>query len=276
MKKEYLHLIDQNTSKRYTLSIRLASDGFCFSLCDHLDSNKVLSFPYKIDPVSSELANVKNLVEYIGVISELDFRKVCLVYSNWRSFTVPLEAFEEETAVNMFSSLFNIGVEDMVLYNIDETKKHVYIYSLNKYVKRYIDSVFKEVEYYSSLELFGRYCLSKGYMSDGKSLFAYVCDELLEVCVADKGELVYINTFSCDNDADRFYYIMNIWTTIGLSQTKDVLCVVSDDEKQENSLNEKFKPYIKNCSGFLRKDKSRQYSEHGMIPMCFDTEFLML
>lgn len=233
MKREYIDLIDFNTLERYSLSIRLASDGFCFSLCDHTDSDKLFTFPYKTDPVMSELANVKNAVDDYSALSDCSFRKVSILLCSERCLAVPVPLFDEDSADNMYCQVFDRHVEEDIMCNYSEDKKIVYLFSVNKYVRRYIDSVFPNAVYYNSANVFSIYCHLKYLDVTQNCSFAYVSGELLEICTFGKSGLLYFNVFCCDNDSDRFYYIMNVWSKLELSQLDDRIYLMSDGNKSQ-------------------------------------------
>lgn len=233
MKREYIDLIDFNTPERYSLSIRLASDGFCFSLCDHNDSDKLFTFPYRTDPVMSELANVKNAVDDFADLSDCSFRKVSVLLCSERCLAVPASLFDEDNVDNMYCQVFERHVEEDILCNYSEDKKIVYLFSVNKYVKRFIDSVFPNAVYYNSANVFSIYCHLKCSDAAENSLSAYVSGELLEICAYDKSGLLYFNVFCCDNDSDRFYYIINVWSKLELSQLDDRIYLMSDCNKSQ-------------------------------------------
>lgn len=274
MKKEVLDLIDLNTPQRYTLSIRLASDGFCFSLYDRLENGKVIPFFYKVDAVSSELANIKGVFDDIRELLACSFFKVYILLDTDRVVTVPDNILDEEDFEAAYSSCYDLQPGEKILYAVSKVNGSTSVFPINKYVKSFLDETFGEVEFLPSANAVMEHCSLYSGKENTKSLFVYVGGERILISAYDKAKLLFFNFFDCDCDDDRLFYIMNSWNTLSFSQTDDKLWLVSDGEvtdKLERSLGK----YVANIGKLERNEYLKNvFSENGII-LNFDFEALI-
>jgi hypothetical protein len=59
--------------------------------------------------------------------------------------------------------------------------------------------------------------------------------------------LLFANTFTCENNDDALYHIMNVWQQLGLDQLSDELAVGGDAEPA-SYISEVLKEYVRRTS----------------------------
>lgn len=274
MKKEVLGLIDLNTPQRYTLSIRLASDGFCFSLYDRLENEKVIPFFYKVDSVSSELANIKGVFDDIRDLFTCSFFKVYILLDTDRVVVIPDNMLDEEDFEAAYSSCYDLQPGEKILYTVSKGNGSMSVFPINKYVKSFLDDTFGKVTFLPSANVVIEHCSLYSGKENIKSLFVYVEGERILISAYDKTKLLFFNFFECDCDNDRLFYIMNSWNTLSFSQTEDKLWLVSDGEvidKLEHSLGN----YVANIGKLERNEYLKNVFRESGIILNFDFEALI-
>lgn len=277
MKQEILDLLDLNTPGKYTLSIRLDSDGFCFSLYDHSAGCKLITVPFVTDPVTSMLANIKGMMDDMSPLLECKFRRVNVVMCSERVTYVPTELFDADDAETMFDCCFRRESCEQILYNTVSGAGCVVLFGINEYVKRYFDMTFGDVKYLSSSSCIISRCSDISRDSEGINMFACIFDERVGIYTFEGPELKFANVFVCNNNYDRLYYIMNVWKSMNMSQLDDGLFITSDSELSDMKEMEKnLGLYVNNIFKVSRGESFRQISVADSVPACFDIESLML
>ena len=117
-------MIDFTKSKQYTLSIRLSTDGFSFSIYNPIHDDSLSIIEKGIDASSSLTANLKTLFHESDFLNH-PYKRVNIMMAGKRFTIVPLELFEEEQQ----SVFFQIHIQTP--YTIVETEISnviVYIY----------------------------------------------------------------------------------------------------------------------------------------------------
>lgn len=110
-------MIDFTKSKQYTLSIRLSTDGFSFSIYNPIHDDSFSVIEKEIDTSLSLTANLK------AVFHESDFlghsyKRVNIMLASKRFTIVPLDLFEEEQADLLFYHNHQKRENETVIYNI--------------------------------------------------------------------------------------------------------------------------------------------------------------
>ena len=92
---------DFNKSEQYTLSIRLSTDGFSFSVYNPLEECDFYFQTFAVNTQQSMAANVK---AFLAQTAELKYtyRQVNILIHTARYTSVPLELFEDEQMETIF------------------------------------------------------------------------------------------------------------------------------------------------------------------------------
>src|SRR3712207_5960441 len=96
-----IETVDFNKSEQYTLSIRLSTDGFSFSVFNPMGGGDSTVFDHKVDESLSLTANLKQAFREIEWLSR-PFRQVNALIANKRFTFIPLEFFEDEQTEIIF------------------------------------------------------------------------------------------------------------------------------------------------------------------------------
>ena len=90
-------MIDFTKSQQYTLSIRLSTDGFSFSIYNPIHDNSLSTIEKETDTSLSLTANLKATFRESDFLNH-SYRRVNIMMADKRFTIVPLELFEEEQA----------------------------------------------------------------------------------------------------------------------------------------------------------------------------------
>lgn len=92
---------DFNKSEQYTLSIRLSTDGFSFSVFNPLGDGEFSYYDRAVDESFSLTANLKQTFRELAWL-ERPFRRVNVLMADKRFTFIPLEFFEDEQTEIIF------------------------------------------------------------------------------------------------------------------------------------------------------------------------------
>lgn len=275
MNKDFLDLLDLNTPDRYTLSIRLSSGGFCFSFYDHEKDDSSLTLPYKVNPVSSMMGNVKELLDYMMPVNKSSFRRVNVLVDTPKVTFVPFLMFDEEDKKSLFSMCFSLQSGDEVMHSILSNAGCVVLFALSGHVKRFLDSIYGDIQYYCSSGVVASHFSNIASDATGNCMFAYIEDEFVVVYCFRDAKLLFANVFECSNDADRTYFLMNVWRNMNFNQMEDKLYLVSDKTNLVG-LKDMISLYVANLYDVERGMNVRNKKVAGSVDMPFDVESLIL
>ena len=108
---------DFNKSEQYTLSIRLSTDGFSFSVFNPLGDGEFSYYDREVDESLSLTANLKQTFRELEWLKR-PFRRVNVLMANKRFTFIPLEFFEDEQAEIIFYHNHPKRENETVQYNI--------------------------------------------------------------------------------------------------------------------------------------------------------------
>ena len=109
-------MIDFTKSKQYTLSIRLSTDGFSFSIYNPIHDDSLSIIEKEINASSSLTANLKTLFHESDFLNH-PYKRVNIMMAGKRFTIAPLELFEEEQAELLFYHNHQKKENETVLYN---------------------------------------------------------------------------------------------------------------------------------------------------------------
>ncbi len=241
---------DFTKSEQYTLSIRLSTDGFSFSIFNPEGEKDFLFTPYTVNNNYSMTANVKELFASDDTFKRR-YKQVNVLIDTPRFTTLPLEMFDDEQMETLFYSTFTKQDNEIVLCNVLEKNDVVVLFGMDKHTHQLINEHYPLASYYATNSPLTDYFLNKGKNSANKRLYAYTHHQVLDVCCINNGKLQLVNSFSVPTQADTIYYLLYIWKQMGMNaEEKDELFLVG--QKNEMLLAE-LKTFIRNVNPIYPK-----------------------
>ncbi len=214
--------IDFSKSRQYTLSIRLGTDGFSFSIYNPLNEGSTSYYEQAVDASLSLTANLKYCFGNLEFLSH-PYKRVNILLTGKRFTLVPLEYFEDDQAELIFYHNHPRQPNETILYNILRRHNAVVLYSMDKSAHMFLKERFPEVYFYPQAAPLLEYFQTKSRLGNSKKIFCCLHKDSLEVYCYDRGRLLLANSFECRQTSDRTYYLLYVWKQLELDQQRDEL-----------------------------------------------------
>ena len=231
-----------SNSNQYILSIRFSADGFYFAFLNPKakeNSDSSTRFIYKVDESLSFTANLKHAIDELEWLS-YQYKSVNIVISTQRFTLLPLDFFEDEHVETIFYYNFQHIDNEVVEYNIIQKNNIVILYGIDKALLALLYNQFPNAQVKAQAASLIEYVTERNYHVDKRQMLCLIAKDSISIAAMERHNLLLCNSFSCNNTADRLYYLLGCWKQIGMNQLTDELlladCVSKTDElKQELS-----------------------------------------
>ena len=267
-------MIDFNRTKQYTLSIRLSTDGFCFSVHNPQADNQYAFQPYSIDPLKSLTANLKAAVQETDMLCHT-YAKVNVIIAGAPYTIVPKEYYAESHLRELYQQNFPSSTDSIVvLPNMVGEGQAVVLFGIERQLHQYITERYPKAQIYASVSPLIDYGVEKSYAGGGSYCLAYVHRRHTDLlCFANAAPL-FVNTFAGQSTDDILYFVLNCWLTLGLSQTDDTLHLVGTS-RQAKALTRELEKFIQHIH-IIRPAEEFHSTELARIgEMPFDLQALI-
>ena len=215
-------MIDFTKSKQYTLSIRLSTDGFSFSIYNPIHDDSFSVIEKEIDTSLSLTANLK------AVFHESDFlghsyKRVNIMLASKRFTIVPLDLFEEEQADLLFYHNHQKRENETVIYNILKKNNVVIVFGIDRSAYSFLTEQYPEARFYSQSTPLIEYFSVKSRLGNSKKMYVSVRKDGIDIYCFERGHLLLANSFECTHTEDRIYYLLYVWKQLEFNQERDEL-----------------------------------------------------
>lgn len=235
---------DFSKSEQYTLSIRLSTDGFSFSLFNPLNEETPLQFyEYTVNENISLTANLKHVFNTNEWLLH-DFRRVNILIATKRLTYIPLDFFDEEQMNTIFYYNHPTQENEVLQYNILHQNNIVTIFGIDKSAYHLLSEQYKNAKFFAQSTPLINLFSSKCRLGNSKKLYAHLRKEEMDLFVFEHGHLQLANTFTCKETSDRLYHLLYIWKQLGLEQERDELHLTGHLTEKEELLSQ-LKKFIK-------------------------------
>ncbi len=214
--------IDFSKSEQYTLSIRLSTDGFSFSVLNPLGNDRPWIENHPIDESLSLTANLKRTYQNIEWLNRPYKRVNILSVSNRFTF-IPLNFFEDEQAEQIFYHNHLPCKNEQVLYNILHGNNVVVLFGTDKTAYSFLQEKYTEVRFYSQTAPLIEYFSDKSRLGNNQKMYVHLRKESADVYCYERNRLLLANAYPCTATADHIYYLLYIWKQLDFDQERDEL-----------------------------------------------------
>ncbi len=114
--------IDFGKSEQYTLSIRLSTDGFSFSIYNPIHDSSLSFFEKEVEASLSLTANLKQAFRELDFLNHT-YKRVNILMADKRFTLIPLELFEDDQSEMIFYHNHTPKENETVKYNILKKNK---------------------------------------------------------------------------------------------------------------------------------------------------------
>lgn len=235
--------LDFNKSEQYTLSIRLSTDGFSFSIYNPINGN---DFYFRTFPTNNQRSMAANVKAFLAATEELNnrYKQTNILIHSQRYTVVPLDIFEEEYMEEIFYQNVREKRNEIVMCNILSNSNSVIIFSVDKLTHVFLSEHFPNARFFSSISPLIEHLTMKSKLGNSKKFYANINNGSLDAILLDRGKLMLVNTYQTNSYNDINYFILNIWQQTGYNQEKDEL-YISGTEKVKKVINSELEKYIK-------------------------------
>ena len=222
-----------NQSVQYTLSIRLSTDGFSFSIYNPLNGNNVFFRSYPVNVQHSMAANIKQFLADTDEIKHT-FKQINILVHTQRYTSVPLELYEDEQTELLFYQNLPQQKNEVVLCNILGKSNVVILFALDKLSHLFLSEHFPDARFFASISPLTEHFSIKSRAGNNYKLFAHLLSESIDLLAFDKGRAQLINTFPIKGMEDGCYYLLNVWKQLGYDPERDELHLSGVPEKRKD------------------------------------------
>ena len=220
-----------------TLSIRLSTDGFSFSIFNPLGDGEVSFYEREVDDSLSLTANLKQTFREVEWLN-FSFRRVNVLMANKRFTFIPLEFFEDEQVETVFYHNHPKQENELVQYNILHKNNIVVLFGMDKSTCSLLREQYPNIRFYSQASPFIEYFATKSRLGNCRKMYVHLRKEAVDIYTYERGRLTFANAFACKEANDRIYYILYIWKQLGMEQERDELHLTGELSDKEQLLPE--------------------------------------
>ncbi len=228
---------DFNKSELYTLSIRLSTDGFSFSVFNPQGQEQADILNREVNESLSFTANLKQTFRELDWLKR-PFRRINVLIADNRYTLIPLEFFEDEQAETVFYHNHTKRENETVQYNILPKSNVVVLFGIDKSVCAFLHEQYPDPKFFSQSSPLIEYFGEKSRTRNDRKLYAHLRREAIDVYAFEHGRLLLANTFACKETSDRLYYLLYIWKQLGFDQEHDELHLTGNLDDKEALLTE--------------------------------------
>lgn len=228
---------DFNKSEQYTLSIRLSTDGFSFSVFNPLAEGELSFYDCEVDETLSLTANLKRTFRELEWLSH-PYRRVNVLMADKRFTFIPLEFFEDEQAETVFYHNHVKRENEQIQYNILHKNNIVILFGMDKSACTFLCEQLPNVKFYSQSSPLIEFFAAKSRLGNSRKMYVHLRKDAVDIYCFERGHLLLANSFGCTTTADRIYYLLYIWKKIGFKQDRDELHLTGALSNKEQLLSE--------------------------------------
>ena len=217
-----METIDFNKSEQYTLSIRLSTDGFSFSVFNPLENEEPSVYEHEVDESLSLTANLKQAFREIKWLDR-PFRRVKALMVSKRFTFVPLDFFKEEQAEIIFYYNHPKQENEIVQHNALQKNSIVVLFGMDKSACSFLGRQYANVRFYSQASALIEFFSAKSRQGNSRKMYVHLRKKAIDLFAYERGRLQLANCFECTATSDRIYYMLYVWKQLCFEQERDEL-----------------------------------------------------
>ena len=236
-------MIDFKKTRQYTLSIRLSTDGFCFAVHNPKVANEYAYLPYRIDPSKPLTANLKAAVEETEMLRHT-YGAVNIILADASYTLVPKEYYAEQYEEEFYQQNISTPTTGyIVMHNQVGDEQIVALFAIEKQLHKYITTQYPKAKVYAAISPLINFGVERSYASGKKYTLLNIRKHSIDFMCYENAMPLLVNTFKYKDTADALYFLLNCWSTLGLSQTDDTLHIVGQS-RQGKTLTKELEKFI--------------------------------
>ena len=187
--------IDYSKSEQYTLSIRLSTDGFSFSIYNPIYESSLSFFEKEINPSLSLTANLKQVFRETELLT-LPYKRINILMASNRFTPVPSELFDDEQTETLFYHNHPKKENETVLYNVLPRNNITIIFGMDKSAYSFLKEQYPEARFYSQASPLSEYFSTKSRLGNSKKMYVSLRKDAIDLFCYERGHLLLVNSFA--------------------------------------------------------------------------------
>ena len=259
-------LIDfAESAKHYTLSTRLSTDGFSFSVGGSSgDGGEVAGGSFEVNVQHSLAANLKQFLAQTGELGHA-YRQVNVLMHTDRYTVMPLDMYEDSLAEKVFYQNLPRRSNEVVLCNVLGRSGAAVLFGIDKLSHLFLSEHFPNARFFATVSPLMEYFSVKSRECGCRSLFVHPTPGMTDVVAFDRGRLRLANTYPTAAGDDCCFYLLGVWKSLEYSQEDDRLYLAGMSASAVGRLMERLAKFVRHVEVMEAADN---------IP--FDMQSLML
>ena len=222
--------IDLAQSEKYSLSIRLAPNGFSFLI--FLTSDKSVYY-YNKREYSNSLSVSENIkkIFFESSLFTHPFNSIIVSIVSPRYTMIPESFFDKEMVVDLFNFNFH-GEHGKVMHNSIDSDIEI-VFDMEKEIYSFLHRSLWNPKFTSLMSQLIPFCKSYGEIKR-KRFFIFLEEDISTIICFDGDTLLSANSFIDLEEDDITYNIVNIWDKHQFDQNEDLLYISSTTDNNIN------------------------------------------
>lgn len=225
--------IDFTKTEQYTLSVRLSSEEFYFSIYNPTKEKAYSFISRKTNENLSMAANVKEVIKENDFLKHR-YRRVNVMVITKRFTLIPFELFEDEQAETILYHNHARHENEIVLYNILKNANVVVVFAVDKSAYQQLIDQFPGAHFYCQASSLTEYFSGRSRQGNSLKMYAYQRKNSIDILCYDRGRVQLINNFKCSETSDVIYYLLYVWKQLDFNQERDELHLTGELRDKES------------------------------------------
>ena len=232
---------DGINTKEYSLSIRLAPNGFSFCIYNILSDNSFRFSNTDFENSAHYITALEEAVTNNEILLE-QFKSIDIIIASGRFSFVPAELYNEDDYAEIYNFNHPVQDEEILIDNLKQTNI-VNVYGIDKSVFSFIMRTFPDAKIHHNLSVLIEYFQPKSKLGNSAKMYCQLYNNTIDIVCFKKGKLIIANRFKVNHINDAAYMVLNVWKNIDFSQENDILQLAGNKETI-STLSEILKTYI--------------------------------
>lgn len=214
--------LDINSTENYELAVQAGPDGVSYSFLDTLRNKVVLLRSF--EPEENKYFNAENINEIIGRDEFLSrkYKKIRVVTPSPRFTFVPSLLFDPARKNDYFILNHKQEINEVILSNKSSDPDAFAIFSVRKTIKDVLEEHFPGIYPFLHIVPLMMHISKTRRSIHGNYIHVHVERDYFNLIIFGNNELKFSNTFKYRNISDILYYVLNVFTKLGLKQDETI------------------------------------------------------
>ena len=239
----------------YNLQIHLSKSGIGYVISDPIRNQHVAVKKITFDNQEEELLlNFQNAIRE-DVYLNKHYKVVNFSFISKKNTLIPADLFDRKHLKDYFNYNFNKSANEEIHFNYIEKAKAYNVYSLPSVLVNFLVNHFPEIRLFHHTTPFIKLMFSEHSEKNAyDSIKISFQDDLMNIIIVRKGELIFFNDFNYHSAEDAVFYIMSVVKKLFISIPKsdfNIQGTIFRDDK----LHKYLVKYIPNIKFIYKTDK---------------------